>query len=122
MNKEDYAKQLDLNEQYFLYNLVFCSEYVRAGFFKRVSANNSKYIGDLTCLNSPSEDGANPHWKVFLEVLENENKSRVISKSLLTKITDFLCENGYISKPIWVEGREFITKEGFDLGELWNDE
>ena len=111
MNKNEYHKEFNIDEGYFIYNLVFCDDYVRAGFFKRVSENQSKYIGDLTCLNSPSEDGTNPHWKIYLDIVEEGNKNKIISKGMLTKITAFLEKNKYISKPMWVEGREYISKD-----------
>ena len=122
MNKNDYHIEFGITDNFFIYNLVSCSDYVRAGFFKRESENQSKYIGDITCLNSPSEDGTNPHWKIYLDIVSEENKGKVISKKLLKQLTTFLEEKKYLSRPMWVEGREYISKEGFEVGELWNDD
>jgi len=121
-NKNNYHREINITDQYYIYNLISSPEYLSAGFFKRLTKNDSKYIGELICLNSPPEDGTNPHWRILLEILSDENKNQIFSKKLLYELVELLEKEGLINRPVWIEGREFISREGFALGDLWNDD
>ena len=118
---KDFLRELGVNDQFYLGNVLSCSEYVTAQCYRKTSDKSSKYIGKIICLNHPAEDGINPHWKIRLNIASDENED-FLSEDFLTQLVDLLESNKFVTRPISIEGGKFESKNYCVVGDLYNDD
>lgn len=120
MNGKEFLINLKLNDSIFANNVYFCSEFVTASICRKDSERHSTHIGYLTCINHPSQDGTNPHWKVIIEI----NKSEIdkMKNTSLEQFSEALIQATPVKMPIWIELRESQSIAHSAIGDLWNDE
>ena len=117
---KEHIREISINGWLYAYNVLFCSEFLVASLCKRITANNSRHIGYLTCLNHPRTDGTNSHWRITVEI--SKEQGNLIDKKVLDELVGALISSGPVREPIWIEAGTFEPIESEAIGDLWSDD
>ena len=115
---KEYTQLIVVSNHVTLYQVYHCREYLSGHILWKKTETRSKQIGFITCLNHPSKDGTNPHWRIILEI--NRTEKEKLNSISLTRFTDRLKTETHIEDPIWIELREFETVASEAIGDFWS--